>query len=291
MQQLLGTGIALITPFNSEGGLDLDGLTQLVNYNIDNGIDYLVVMGTTAESATLTKQEKEAAKSCITAANNDRLPQVLGIGGNNTAAVVQELKDTDLSDYAAVLSVSPYYNKPTQEGIYQHFKAVAQATDKPIILYNVPGRTSSNVLPETVARLARDFDNIVAVKEASGSTVQAMETIRLCPKDFLVISGEDMITLPMVLAGGAGVISVTAQGMPAAFSEMVSLGRAGKNEDAYALQYRLMPIMDMNFEEGNPAGIKTLLSHRGICSAEVRLPLVKASADLSSRIGQFLSEF
>ena len=291
MNELKGTGVALITPFDESGGVDQQALTALVNYNIDNGIDYLVVMGTTAESATLSKQEKEVAKACITAANKGRLPEVLGIGGNNTAAVVAELKSTDLSNYTAVLSVSPYYNKPTQEGIYQHFAEVAKATDKPIILYNVPGRTSSNVLPETVARLARDFDNIAAVKEASGSVVQAMETIRLCPEDFLVISGEDMITLPMVLSGGAGVISVTAQGMPAAFSEMVRLGMASKNKEAYALQYRLMPIMEMNFEEGNPAGIKALLSHRGICSSAVRLPLVKASSGLSNRIGQFLSDF
>lgn len=291
MKELIGTGVALITPFDSSEGVDEKALTALVNYNIEKGIDYLVVMGTTAESATLTSEEKQTAKACITAANAGRLPQVLGIGGNNTAAVVNELKQTDLSDYSAVLSVSPYYNKPTQEGIYRHFAAVAEATDKPIILYNVPGRTASNIEPETVLRLAKDYKNIVAIKEAKGDVVQAMELIRVLPDDFLVISGEDMITLPMVLLGGAGVISVTAQGMPEAFSEMVRLGRNGQNQAAYQLQYRLMPIINMNFEEGNPAGIKALLSHRGICRSAVRLPLVEATAGLSERIGGFLSDF
>ncbi|MDC7997842.1 4-hydroxy-tetrahydrodipicolinate synthase [Gilvibacter sediminis] len=291
MQELIGTGVALITPFDAHGNPDLEALTALVDFNIENGVDYLVVLGTTAESATLTAEEKAAVKACITKANNKRVPEVLGIGGNNTAAVVEELKTTDLSDYAAVLSVSPYYNKPTQEGIYRHFEAVANATDKPIILYNVPGRTSSNMAPETVARLAADFDNVVAIKEAAGDIVQAMELLRLVPEDFLVISGDDMITLPMVLAGGAGVISVIGEGMPAEFSAMVRLARAGQNEQARALQYQLMPVIDMIFEEGNPAGIKALLAHRGICSANVRLPLVEASAGLKMRIADFLKEF
>ncbi|WP_435578011.1 4-hydroxy-tetrahydrodipicolinate synthase [Gilvibacter sp.] len=291
MQELIGTGVALITPFDAQGNPDLNALTALVDFNIENGVDYLVVLGTTAESATLTAAEKSAVKACITAANKGRVPEVLGIGGNNTAAVVEELKTTDLSNYTAVLSVSPYYNKPTQEGIYQHFKAVATATDKPIILYNVPGRTSSNMAPETVARLAADFDHVVAIKEAAGDMVQAMELIRQLPEDFLVISGDDMITLPMVLAGGAGVISVIGEGMPAEFSAMVRLARAGHNDQARALQYQLMPVIDMIFEEGNPAGVKALLEHRNICSANVRLPLVEASTGLKARIGEFLREF
>ncbi|ARV12928.1 4-hydroxy-tetrahydrodipicolinate synthase [Gilvibacter sp. SZ-19] len=291
MQELIGTGVALITPFDAQGNLDLKALKALVDFNIENGVDYLVVLGTTAESATLTKAEKEKVKACISAANGGRVPEVLGIGGNNTAAVVAELQETDLSAYTAVLSVSPYYNKPTQEGIYRHFEAVAKATTKPIILYNVPGRTSSNMAAATVARLAADFDNIVAIKEAAGDIVQAMELMRQTPEDFLVISGDDMITLPMVLAGGAGVISVIGEGMPAEFSAMVRLARAGHNEQARALQYQLMPAIDMIFEEGNPAGIKALLEHRGICTDTVRLPLVSASSGLKARLGDFLSDF
>ena len=208
MQKFIGTGVALVTPFKADKSVDFTALERLVNYQIDNGINYLVVLGTTGEPATLTKEEKEAVKQTIIKTNNGRLPLVLGIGGNNTAAVVEEIKTTDLSDFDGILSVSPYYNKPTQEGIYQHFSAVAQATDKPIILYNVPGRTASNMSPEVIARLAKDFKNLVAVKEAKGDMVQAMKIIQLVPKDFLVISGDDMIALPMTLAGGKGVISV-----------------------------------------------------------------------------------
>ncbi len=208
MQKLLGTGVALVTPFNDDKSVDVIGLEKLVNFQINNGINYLVVLGTTAETATLTNEEKELVKATIVKSNKGRLPLVLGIGGNNTASVVAEIKTTDLSNYDAVLSVSPYYNKPSQEGIYQHFKAVAQASKKPIIIYNVPGRTGSNISPATVVRLANDFENIVAVKEAAGDIVQAMQIIKNTPKDFLVISGDDMIALPMTLAGGAGVISV-----------------------------------------------------------------------------------
>lgn len=290
MKELIGTGVALITPFDDSGAVDTQALEKLVNFNIDNGIDYLVVMGTTAEAATLSKAEKEVAKNAIKAANNGRLPMVLGIGGNNTAAVVDEIQSTDLSDYTAILSVSPYYNKPTQEGIYQHFATVAKATEKPIIIYNVPGRTSSNIAPETTARLARDMENIVAIKEAVGEIVQVMELHRQVPEDFLVISGDDMITLPMVLTGGAGVISVIGQGTPAEFSEMVRLARKGENERAWRIQQQLMPVINMIFEEGNPAGIKALLKHRGICSPEVRLPLISASAGLGQRIADFLDK-
>ncbi|PHK27740.1 dihydrodipicolinate synthase, partial [Nostoc linckia z16] len=201
MQALIGTGVALITPFKADFSVDTEALKRIVNFQIDNGIDYLVVLGTTAESATLTREEKELVIRTVIDANAGRLPLVLGVGGNNTAEVVQELKTRDLSEFVAVLSVSPYYNKPTQEGIYQHFKAVAEASPVPVILYNVPGRTSSNMLPATVLRLAREFNNIVAIKEAAGDIVQAMKLIQGKPEGFLVISGDDMITLPMVLAG------------------------------------------------------------------------------------------
>jgi 4-hydroxy-tetrahydrodipicolinate synthase len=224
MQSLIGTGVALITPFKKDFSVDTEALKAIVNYQIDNGIDYLVVLGTTAESATLSSDEKELVIKTIVETNNGRLPLVLGVGGNNTHKVVEELKNRDFSAFDAILSVSPYYNKPTQEGIYQHFKAVAEASPIPVILYNVPGRTASNMLPSTVIRLANDFQNIVGIKEAAGDIVQAMKLIQNKPKDFLVISGDDMITLPMVLAGGAGVISVIAEGFPKKFSDMVRLG-------------------------------------------------------------------
>ncbi|TCP25661.1 4-hydroxy-tetrahydrodipicolinate synthase [Tenacibaculum skagerrakense] len=288
MQKFIGTGVALVTPFFEDGSVDFDGLERLVNYQINNGINYLVVLGTTGEPATLTKEEKEAVKTKIIEVNNVRLPLVLGIGGNNTAAVVEEIKNTDLSNFDAILSVSPYYNKPTQEGIYQHFKAIAEATEKPIILYNVPGRTSSNMSPEVIVRLANDFDNIIAVKEAKGDMVQAMKIIQNVPKDFLVISGDDMIALPMVLAGGAGVISVIAQGLPEKFSSLIQLGLEGKPKEAYELHYNVADSIDMIFAEGNPAGIKAMLQKLGICEDQVRLPLVKASEELQTEISDFI---
>jgi len=288
MNKLVGIGVALITPFNDDGSLDLNGLENVVNFNIDNGIDYLVVLGTTAESATLSSEEKEQVIQKIVSVNNNRLPLVLGIGGNNTAAVIAEIKASNLSEFDAILSVSPYYNKPTQEGIYQHFKAIAEATKKSIILYNVPGRTASNMLPETVLRLANDFNNIVAIKEASGDIVQAMKIIKDKPENFLVISGDDMVTLPMILAGGSGVISVIGEGFPGKFSQMVHLGLNRKINKAYELHYELMPIIDMIFAEGNPAGIKYVFKTLGICNDTVRLPLVEISDSLKNNIERYI---
>ena len=288
MKELIGTGVALITPFKDDFSVDVEGLKKVVNYNIDNGIDYLVVLGTTAESTTLSKEEKQLVINTIVEANNGRLPLVLGIGGNNTSAVVEEIKSTNLSDFTAILSVSPYYNKPTQEGIYQHFAAISKASDTPIIVYNVPGRTASNIAPETVIRLANDFENIIAIKEAAGDIVQAMKLINGCPKDFLVISGDDMITLPMVLAGGAGVISVIGEGFPKEFSEMVKLGLDRKVEEAYKIHYKLAPAIDYIFAEGNPAGIKAVFNKLGICGDSVRLPLVGISDELRSKIDSFV---
>ena len=266
MSAFVGTGVALVTPFKDDLSIDFEALKRLVEDQIVNGIDYLVVLGTTGEYSTLNKQEKEQVIDCIVKANNNRLPLVLGIGGNNTMSVVEQAKTTDLSAFQAVLSVSPYYNKPSQEGIFQHFKLVAQASPLPIILYNVPGRTSSNILPETIARIARECDNVIGVKEAAGDIVQAMKLMSLVPKDFKVISGDDMITLPMTLAGGAGVISVIGQGFPAAFSQMVKLGLEGKAKEAYQFHYKIAPSIDLIFAEGNPVGIKSLLEKKGICS-------------------------
>lgn len=290
MQSLTGTGVALITPFKKDFSVDVEALERIVNYQVDGGIDYLVVLGTTAEAATLTKDEKELVIKTVLKANAGRLPVVLGVGGNNTAEVVEELKTRDLSAFAAILSVSPYYNKPTQEGIYQHFKAVAEASPIPVILYNVPGRTASNMLPATVIRLANDFKNVVAIKEAAGDIVQAMKLIQGCPKDFLVISGDDMVTLPMVLAGGAGVISVIAEGFPKDFSDMVRLGRERKVDEAYKLHYKLADAIDMIFEQGNPAGIKSVFSHLGLCEDVLRLPLVTVNEDLAGRLGDFVKK-
>ncbi|MBL4939530.1 MAG: 4-hydroxy-tetrahydrodipicolinate synthase [Lutibacter sp.] len=291
MKELVGTGVALVTPFNEDKSVDFEGLERLVNYQIDNGINYLVLLGTTGEPATLTSEEKNQIKSTVISANNGRLPLILGIGGNNTMAVVDELKTTDLSDFCAVLSVSPYYNKPTQEGIYQHFKAIAETSTKPIIVYNVPSRTGSNILPETIIRLANDFKNIVAVKEAAGDIVQVMKLIQHKPTNFLVISGDDMIALSMVLIGGAGVISVIGQGFPKDFSEMIQHGLKGNVEKANALHYKVMDSIDYIFEEGNPAGIKVLLKKINICSENVRLPLVNASYDLQQKINTFVENY
>ena len=291
MKELIGTGVALVTPFNEDKSVDFEGLKRLVNYQIDNGVNYLVVLGTTGEPATLTSEEKERVKATIVSANRGRLPLVLGIGGNNTVAVIEEIKSTDLADYCAILSVSPYYNKPTQEGIYQHFKAIAEVSSKPIILYNVPSRTGVNVKPSTVIRLANDFENIVAVKEAAGDIVQSMRLVQHKPIDFLVISGDDMITLPMVLLGGAGVISVIGQGLPKDFSEMIQQGLKGNVLNANKLHYKIMDSIDYIFEEGNPAGIKALLKKLNICSENVRLPLVNASYDLQQKLDTFVANY
>jgi len=288
MRELIGTGVALITPFKDDFSVDVEGLKDVVKYQIDNGIDYLVVLGTTGESATLAKKEKQLVIDTVIDANKGTLPLVLGIGSNNTAEAVEELKTRDLSGFTAVLSVSPWYNKPTQEGIYQHFAAIAKASPKPIILYNVPGRTASNMLPETVKRLAEEFKNVVAIKEAAGDIVQAMQLIRICPKDFLVISGDDMITLPMVLAGGKGVISVIGEGFPKHFSDMVRFALDGKIEEASKIHYKMMPAIDYIFAEGNPAGIKNVFKNIGICGETVRLPLVGVSNALDEKIKKFI---
>lgn len=291
MKELTGTGVALITPFTAYGAVDHEALKKVVNHQIENGIDYLVVLGTTGESATLSKQEKSEVMATVSLANAGRLPMVLGIGGSDTAVVVETIKNTDLSDYTAILSVSPAYNKPTQEGIYQHFKAVAGATDKPIILYNVPGRTASNMNVATVSRLAHEFSNVVAIKEAAGDIVQAMKLINNTPDDFLVISGDDMITLPMVLAGGAGVISVIGMGFPRDFSDMVRAGLAGDVKKAYDLHYRIEESIDLIFEQGNPGGIKAMLAQLDLIEEHLRLPLVPVDESLRNRIKEFMSAY
>lgn len=284
MKQLIGTGVALVTPFREDLSVDVDALARVVEHNVQGGVDYLVVLGTTAETATLSQTEKQLVVDVVVRTNAGRLPLVLGVGGNNTMAVTHELKTLDLSEFDAVLSVSPYYNKPTQEGIYQHFKAIAEVSPVPVILYNVPSRTGSNMLPETTLRLAHDFPKIVAIKEACGDLVQIGAIIQHKPENFLVISGDDTTALPTVLAGGAGVISVLGQGLPALFSDMIKMGLEGNVKEAYGIHHKLSPLMSLIFEEGNPAGIKSILENKGISKAKVRLPLVEATQALKEKI-------
>lgn len=281
--KFLGTGVALVTPFHDDLSVDHQALANIVNHNIENGVEYLVISGTTGESVTITKQEKKDIITTIAKTNNNRVPMVLGIGGNNTAEIINEIKTTDLSIFDAILSVSPYYSKPTQEGVYQHFKAVAEACPIPIILYNVPGRTSSNMMPETTVRLAKDFSNIIAVKEASNNVGQYLRLLKIKPADFLVISGDDDLALPVVLAGGAGVISVIGQAYPKDFSSMIRLGLEGKAKESFELHYKLMDVTSAIFSENNPAGIKGLLNVLGFCNDTVRLPLVPATAELKAK--------
>jgi 4-hydroxy-tetrahydrodipicolinate synthase len=291
MSKFIGTGVAVITPFTIDNKVDYPALERIINHLIENGIDYLVVMGSTAEAATLDKNEKDELRSFFVKITKGRVPLVIGVGGNNTAKVVEEIRTTDFTGYDAVLSVSPSYNKPSQEGIYQHFKEIALVSSLPIILYNVPGRTGKNIEPDTVVRLANDFDNIIGIKEAAGDMIQVLELIQKKPDNFLIISGDDMIALPMTLAGGAGVISVIAQGIPNDFSRMIQLGLQNKAKEAFTLQYKMMDAINLIFEEGNPTGIKSMLHTQSFCENIVRLPLVEASEKLQNKIMTFLKEY
>ena len=289
--KFLGTGVALVTPFKADLSIDHVALTNIVNFNIENGVEYLVICGTTGESVTITKQEKKSIIETISKANKGRVPMVLGIGGNNTAAVIEEIKTTDLSTIDAILSVSPYYSKPTQEGIYQHFKSISDASPIDVILYNVPGRTSRNIEVETTLRLANDFKNVIGVKEAGNNVAQYLQLLKNKPADFLIISGDDDLALGIVLAGGAGVISVIGQAFPKEFSNMIRLGLEGNAKEAYKLHFRLMDVIGYIFEENNPAGIKGVFEALGLCRDSVRLPLVPASKQLKDKIKTFVNKF
>ncbi len=277
-----GTGVALVTPFNADGSIDFQGLERLVNYQIDNGTDFLVVQGTTGESPTLDMGEKLEILDAVRRVNNDRIQVVFGVGGNNTMAVAKTLSQLP-SGIDGILSVSPYYNKPTQNGIVEHYKILADSTDLPIILYNVPGRTGSNVLASTTLKLA-EIDNIVAVKEASGNMGQIMEILRQRPDGFGVLSGDDALTLPMIACGAEGVISVVANAFPKRFNEMVHAALEGDLKKARTAHYDLLPVTDMFFEEGNPGGVKVSLEVQGIMKQNMRLPLFPVSSALYSRI-------
>ena len=290
MDKIIGTGVALVTPFNSDHSIDFDALKKLINYVIDGGVEYLVLLGTTAESATLSSSEKIQIVNYCKEINKNRIPIVLGIGGNNTSNVIKQIKMFDLDGIEAILSVCPYYNKPSQMGIYNHYAELAKNSPLPIILYNVPSRTSVNISSDTVLKLANDFKNIVAIKEASGDLEQIMRIIKDKPKDFLVISGDDPLTLPMIYMGGKGVISVLAQSHPKEFSKMVSNGLLGKIDLANKLHYKLFQLYNPLFIEGNPVGIKACLETLGIVKSFVRLPLYEASRELKDTFKNILNK-
>lgn len=283
-------GIALITPFKKDGSIDFDALECLVEYQIENGTDFLVILGTTSENPTLTEEEKDEIARVVIAKNNKRLPIVMGIGGNNTRSVVEKIKSTDLSQVDAVLSVVPYYNKPSQEGIYQHYKAITEATNTPIVLYNVPGRTGVNMKAETILRLAHEFPNIVGVKEASGNFAQIDEIIKNKPTHFMVISGDDGITFPLITLGAVGVISVIGNAFPREFSRMVRLAMRGDLEGAREIHYRFTELMELLFVDGNPAGVKSMLSMMGFIENELRLPLVPTTLKTTERMREVLKQ-
>ena len=285
---LKGLGVAMVTPFHPDGTIDFESIPRVVEQIVSGQADYLVVLGTTAEVACLSAKEKRQVVQAIVSANQNRLPLVIGIGGNNTAQLVAEIQATDLSAFGALLSVSPYYNKPTQEGIYHHFSELAKASPLPIIVYNVPSRTGSSVEASTFVRLAQDFENIIAIKEASGSMLQAQEIIKEAPSHIQVISGDDALTLPMLLAGAVGTISVLGNAMPIPLTKMFEYVEAGNLKKAYQLHYELLDMIQLLFEEGNPTGIKALMEILKICSSQVRLPLVSATHSLNARIEKVL---
>jgi 4-hydroxy-tetrahydrodipicolinate synthase len=285
MAEIKGTGVAVATPFREDGSVDFNSLEKLINHLIEGGVQFLVALGTTGETPTLTNDEKTAIIDFFYEVNKKRVPLVIGIGGNSTNAVIKALKETNLHGAEAVLSVTPYYNKPSQEGIYQHFKEIARVSPLPVILYNVPGRTSSNISAETCLKLANEFKGqIIAVKEASGDMGQIMKILKDKPKGFEVLSGDDALTFPMICLGAKGVISVLGNAYPKEFSDMVNLTLKGDYENARELHYKMIPVIDAMFAEGNPAGLKAFLNIMGICPNNLRLPLVPASSDLYNRI-------
>lgn len=286
---LKGMGVALVTPFKADKTIDFEAFANLLEYQIQGGVDYLVVLGTTSENPTLEPEERAQVRQFVAQRVAGRVPLVLGIGGNNTAAVVRELQNTDLSAYKAILSVVPYYNKPSQEGIYQHYAAVAQASPLPVILYNVPGRTGVNMTAETTLRLAADFENIVGIKEASGNMVQVDEIIKHKTSDFMVISGDDAVTFPLITLGAVGVISVIGNAFPKEFSRMVRLALMGDYAAARTIHHRFNDLFGLLFVDGNPAGVKCVLNFMGLCENELRLPLVPTRITTLEKIHSVLN--
>ncbi|MGJ1412238.1 4-hydroxy-tetrahydrodipicolinate synthase [Sphingobacterium thalpophilum] len=290
MNELHGAGVALVTPFNSDESVDFEALGQLIDLQINEGMDYLISLGTTGEVATLTKEERKRIWDFTVKRVDGRLPLVAGIGGNNTAEIVEQIKNFDPAGFCAILSVSPYYNKPTQEGIYQHYKAIAQVSPLPIILYNVPGRTGSNMTAQTTLRLANEFTNIVAIKEASGNFAQFSEILRDKPADFMLISGDDPVTLPMMALGAVGIISVVGNAFPKKVATLAKLCAQGKYQEARKIHSDLLEITDLCFIEGNPAGVKFILKELGIGTDSLRLPLVPVSEKTRAAIKEELKK-
>ncbi|MDK2978529.1 MAG: 4-hydroxy-tetrahydrodipicolinate synthase [Bacteroidales bacterium] len=288
--KFVGTGVAIVTPFKDNLEIDYEALEKHIEHLISNNINYLVVLGTTGESVTQTNEEKDDLVNFIKRKVNHRIPIVLGMGGNNTSSIVNKIHNTDFNQIDAILSVAPYYNKPSQEGLYQHFKAIAQVSPVPVILYNVPGRTGSNIQAKTTLRLAQDFENIVAIKEASGNFSQVMEIIKNKPSDFIVVSGEDALTLPLMSIGVSGVISVVGNVFPKEFSTMVQLALRNNFAEAFENHYKLIELIDYLFIEGNPAGVKAALAHMGIIKNNLRLPLVPVSNETSQKIAELINK-
>ena len=288
--KLVGMGVALITPFNEDETIDFDALAKVVEHQIKNGTDYLVICGTTAETPTLSNKEKEDIKQFVVERAAGRIPLVYGIGGNNTKEVVNAVANDDLTGYDAILSVTPYYNKPSQEGLYQHYSAIAKATQLPVILYNVPGRTGINMTAQTTLRLAHEFPNICAVKEASGNFTQIDDIIKNKPEDFLVISGDDGITFPLMTLGAVGVISVIGNAFPKEFSRMVRLALQGDYDNARLIHHKFTELFDLLFVEGNPAGVKSMLAVMGMIENKLRLPLVPNTIITYEKIRKVLNE-
>ena len=288
--KLRGMGVALVTPFKQDGEIDFDALKRLVEYQITNGTDYLVVLGTTAETPTLTEEEKEAVIQTVVSTVHGRVPLVLGMGGNNTRTLVNKIRTSDFNGIDALLSVTPYYNKPSQEGLYRHYEAIDKASRQPIILYNVPGRTGVNMLPETTLRLAHDFPNIVAIKEASGNFTQIDDIIKNKPERFSVISGDDGITYPLLTLGAVGVISVIGNAFPYEFSKMVRLALNGDYQHALLIHHQFTELIKLLFVEGNPAGVKSMLAAMGFIENRLRLPLVPTTITTYEKIRRVLDQ-
>jgi 4-hydroxy-tetrahydrodipicolinate synthase len=290
MKKFKGTGVAIVTPFKNDSSIDLSALGRVVNHVIKGGVNYIVVLGTTGESVTLSKDEKKAVVCYIKEAIDNRVPLVVGIGGNNTQEVINQVRNTDLTGVDGILSVAPYYNKPNQRGLFQHFKSIATSSPVPVILYNVPGRTCSNIAAETCLQLAHECENIVAIKEASGDMEQIMKIIKGKPENFIVISGNDMDTLPVIAIGGSGVISVLGNAFPAECSEMVNHSLKFNFKAAREIQFRFLEMTELLFTDGNPAGVKSMLSIMNLCQNNLRLPLVTVSKPIYTRIQKAIDE-
>lgn len=290
MKRFRGTGVAIITPFKNDSSIDFAALERVINHVIKGGVNYIVAMGTTGEASTLTLDEKHAVVSYVKEVVDNRVPLVVGIGGNNTQEVINTIREIDLQEVDAILSVAPYYNKPGQRGLFQHFKAIANCSPVPVIIYNVPGRTSCNITSDTCLELAHECDNIIAVKEASGDMAQIMRIIKGKPENFLVISGDDMLTIPIIAAGGSGVISVLANAFPEQCSELVSNALKNNLKAAREIHFRFMESIELLFADGNPSGVKAFASAMNLCQNIVRLPLVPVDKNIQSRIQKVVGE-